>query len=127
MSKTHPVQHGTLSAYITGFVASLGLTIVAYSLVEEHVRTGHKVFAHELLIPIILSLAIVQLFIQLFFFLHLGKEGKPRWNVMAFLLMAGVVIIVVWGSIWIMYNLNYNMMPRSTKEINKYLNSQDSL
>jgi cytochrome o ubiquinol oxidase operon protein cyoD len=63
------------------------------------------------LVAVIVGLAIIQLFVQLFFFLHLGEESKPRWNLMVLLFAAMVVIIVVFGSLWIMNNLNYNMMP----------------
>jgi cytochrome o ubiquinol oxidase operon protein cyoD len=92
-------------AYVIGFVSSIVLTLFAYILVVNHVISGTG------LVAAIVGLAIIQLFVQLFFFLHLGEEKKPRWNLMALLFAATVVIIVVFGSLWIMSNLNYNMMP----------------
>src|SRR5690349_5450260 len=92
-------------AYVTGFVLSIILTLAAYILVINHVISGAG------LIAVIIGLAIIQLFVQLFFFLHLGDEKKPRWNLMALIFAAVVVVIVVFGSLWIMNNLNYNMMP----------------
>jgi cytochrome o ubiquinol oxidase subunit IV len=124
---THPVQHGSLRAYVIGLVSSLVITLVAFTFVYIHVQSGHQTFAHHFLIPLVGALAVVQMFVQLFFFLHLGTEGKPRWNVKVFLFMVVVVLIVTVGSIWIMDNLNYNMMPKSPKQINQYMNSQDSL
>jgi cytochrome o ubiquinol oxidase operon protein cyoD len=47
--------------------------------------------------------------VQLVFFLHLGGEGKPRWRLTAFLFMLLVLVILVFGSLWIMYNLDYHM------------------
>jgi cytochrome o ubiquinol oxidase operon protein cyoD len=55
------------------------------------------------------SLAFVQVIIQLIFFLHLGEEESPRWNLISFLFMVGVVFIIVAGSLWIMFNLDYRM------------------
>lgn len=118
-------SRGTLQAYIIGFLLSLALTLTGFVLAEAHVRSHHLSLSHHVLVPVILSLAIVQFFGQLFFFLHLGKEGRPRWNLIAFLLMITVVLIVVIGSLWIMDNLNYHMM--SLHDVYKYMNSQDGL
>jgi cytochrome o ubiquinol oxidase operon protein cyoD len=85
---------------------SLLLTLLAYLLVTKDVVDGWVV------IPAIVVLAVVQFVVQLVFFLHLGRETKPRWNLMAFLFMLLVVFIVVVGSLWIMANLDYNMMHR---------------
>jgi cytochrome o ubiquinol oxidase operon protein cyoD len=65
-------------------------------------------------LAIINGLAVVQLFVQLYFFLHMGDESKPRWNLMAFLFMLLVLVIVVFGSLWIMKNLDYHMSPSDT-------------
>jgi heme/copper-type cytochrome/quinol oxidase subunit 4 len=46
--------------------------------------------------------------VQLFFFLHIGRESKPRLNAAAFLFATLVVTILVAGSLWIMDNLNYH-------------------
>ncbi len=96
-------SHGSLASYITGFVLSVGLTLAAYFSVTRHLFSGRT------LITAIVVLAVVQLIIQLFFFLHLGQESKPRWNLMIFLFMLVVLVTLVFGSLWIMANLNYNM------------------
>lgn len=98
--------HGTLGSYITGFVLSIVLTLIAYFLVVEKMLTG------GVLIGVIVALAAVQLLVQLLFFLHMGTESKPRWNLLLFLFMVLVLAIIVIGSLWIMYNLNTNVMPQ---------------
>lgn len=100
----------TLGAYVSGFVMSLLLTLLAYLLVVKDFVDGW------LVIPAIVVLAVIQFVVQLVFFLHLGRETKPRWNMMAFLFMLLVVFIVVTGSLWIMANLDYNMMHRDADE-----------
>jgi cytochrome o ubiquinol oxidase operon protein cyoD len=97
-------EHGTFKAYVLGFILSILLTVAAYLVVAEQLLAGWTlVFA-------IIGLAIAQMFVQLLLFLHLGKESKPRWNLLIFLFMALVVVILVFGSLWIMYNLNYRVM-----------------
>lgn len=98
-------SHGNFITYTIGFALSVGLTLAAYYVVVN------DVFARRELVAAIVGLAVAQLLVQLFFFLHLGKESKPRWNLIVFMFMLMVVGIVVIGSLWIMDNLDYNMMP----------------
>jgi len=55
-------------------------------------------------------LGLLQAAVQFICFYGLNKEEKPRWNLILFLFMAIISIIVVAGSLWIMYNLDYRMM-----------------
>ncbi len=94
-------SRGSFKSYTIGFVLSLVLTLAAYILVVNKVWSGNVIIAA------IIGLAIAQLFVQLIFFLHLGKESKPRWNLTILLFAILVVGIIVIGSLWIMKNLNY--------------------
>lgn len=120
MSAQKNPRQGTLFTYIAGFILSVGLTIAAYLLVTKHVYEGWT------LIYALVGLAVVQLFVQMFFFLHLGQEPKPRWNLGSFLFMLLVLLIIVVGSLWIMHNLNYNMMM-SPDEMNKYVQEEEGI
>lgn len=95
--------HGSLIEYIIGFVLSLILTLAAFYLVSEHILSGL-----ELTLTIV-GLAVTQFVIQLIFFFHMGKEVSPHWNLYTFLFMLLVMFILVVGTFWIMYHLNYNM------------------
>ncbi|MEO8105561.1 MAG: cytochrome o ubiquinol oxidase subunit IV [Candidatus Saccharibacteria bacterium] len=115
----HEVGQGSLLSYSSGFVLSIILTLAAYQLVVNHLVAGWA------LIFTILGLAVVQLLVQLLFFLHLGRESKPRWNLVVFLFMVLVVVIIAGGSLWIMKNLNYRTMsPAQTKT---YLRDHEGL
>ena len=107
------VARGTLRSYVTGFVISIVVTLTAFGLVELHVLHGHESISHEILIPLLIIFAIVQLVVQLVFFLHLGKGSSAGWNlvVLAFALL--IVAIVVGGSLWIMHNLQHTSSPTS--------------
>lgn len=108
-------------SYAIGFVLSIALTLVAFMLVRQHVESGHVQLSHDIVTMGITGFAVVQLVVQLVFFLHLGQESRPRWNLVAFLFMLIVLIIVVFGSLWIMENLNYNMMEMAPEESKQYM------
>lgn len=110
--------HGTYRSYIIGFVLSIVLTLAAYFLVTEHVLAGWT------LIFAIIGLSIVQVLVQLLFFLHLGQEPKPYWNLISFLFMALVVGIIVAGSLWIMYNLDQRVMHAGMDDNQTHLETQ---
>ncbi len=99
---TPETSQGTVTTYIVGFVLSLLLTILAYGLVTR------STFSKGLLFTVVIALALTQLLVQLIFFLHMDKESRPRWNLVVFSFMLLVVFIVVFGSLWIMYNLSYH-------------------
>ena len=90
--------------YVGGFVSALVLTFAAYWLVTSKAVEGGW------LIALLMGLAVVQLIVQLVFFLHVGNEARPRWNLTALIFMLIMLVVIVAGSLWIMNNLNYNMM-----------------
>ncbi|MEX1059022.1 MAG: cytochrome o ubiquinol oxidase subunit IV [Candidatus Saccharimonadales bacterium] len=97
----------TERSYIVGYIFSLSLTLAAFLLVWRYVDSDRQIFSEGFLFAWIAALALVQLFAQLVFFLHLGRESKPRWNLTVLTFAATIVIILVFGSLWIMANLNY--------------------
>lgn len=98
---THEAAHGSVAGYSLGFGLSIGLTLAAYYVTTRQLAHGWA------LVFDLAGLAVVQLFVQLVCFLHLGRESRPRWNLTVLLFAAMVVGILVFGSLWIMNNLNY--------------------
>ncbi len=117
ISSQHSTAHGDYRSYVTGFVLSLTFTLIPYVIVVEELMSGVA------LAFVLVGFALIQLMVQLRFFIHLGHENGPRWNLVAFLFMVLVVGIVVGGSLWIMHNLNYNMMP---DEMDHYMHEQQN-
>lgn len=112
----------TFRSYLTGFIVSIVLTLASYVLVLDHVNSGHKNYAHDFIIAILIGLALMQFIVQAMFFLHLKKKGDARWNLLAFLFMSGVVAVIVLGSLWIMANLDYHHGQNKTpEEHNEYI------
>lgn len=114
-----------LRGYVIGFLLSLALTLTAFVLVNNHVTSQHAVFSHAVLVPVLGLLAIMQFVVQSVFFLHVATERRPRWKLLGFLFMLLVVLILVVGSIWIMQNLNYNMM--GTDETRVYMREHEGI
>lgn len=96
--------HGSYKSYLIGFAASIALTLLAYLFVEGNHLSGGALNA------MIITLCVMQVLVQLIFFLHLGDESKPYWNLISFLFMVMVVLIIVLGSIWIIFDLDSRMM-----------------
>jgi cytochrome o ubiquinol oxidase operon protein cyoD len=96
--------HGSLKSYLIGFFSCLVFTLTAYYL------TLTKLLPKWDLITILMALAFIQAFTQLYFFLDLGREHKPKWNLLVFFFMGMVVTIILLGSLWIMYNLDERLM-----------------
>jgi cytochrome o ubiquinol oxidase operon protein cyoD len=116
---TTEVAHGTTSSYVAGFILSIILTITPFMVVINHLMTGW------MLVFTLVGFAISQLMVQLIFFLHLGRESKPRWNILVFLFAVLVVLILVIGSLWIMNNLDYNMGGHD--DVDTYLMKEEGL
>lgn len=95
--------YGTYKSYLVGFVSSIFLTIIAFYLVAT------AALPQQTLYCVIGGLAITQLFVQLVYFLHLNTSSNSSWNLLSFLFTSVIVIVLVVGTLWIMYNLYANM------------------
>ena len=102
--KQHVKQTG-LKGYIFGFISSIVLTVLAYYFVV------YQVMPTVPLIWSVLALGLLQTIVQLVYFLYLGKEEKPKRNLLIFLFMVLVLMIVMGGTMWIMYSLDWRTMP----------------
>ncbi len=112
-----------IRSYTTGFLLSLVLTCIAFIVTKYYLAT-HMMTAPLMLFIGLLVLAAVQLLVQLLFFFHLGSESRPRLNTVSFLFMLMVVGIIGIGSLWIMYNLEYNM---TGSEVEKYIQDEEKI
>lgn len=102
------VDYGTgqkkLTIYIKGFIACVILTICAFASVMSGKFSNREMFV------IIYSAAVLQFFIQVIYFLRLNTQTEQgRINVMSIIFTAVILTSILVGSLWIMYNLNYNM------------------
>ena len=104
--------HGTFKGYVTGFVLSVILTAIPFWLVMGNVL-GDKV----LTTVVILALGVAQIFVHMVYFLHLNTKSEGGWTVLALIFTLTLVVIMLTGSIWVMYHLNTNMMPAAVHDM----------
>ena len=91
--------------YLIGFVLATLLSVVSF-----YIARSTLVWAPS--IPIALSvLAIAQMGVHLVFFLHITSGPDNVNNLMALAFGLLIVMLLVFGSLWIMFHLNHNMMP----------------
>ena len=83
----------------------MALTAAAFAMVM--VGEG---LPRGVVLAVITCAAVVQILVQLHFFLHLDNSSSMRWNVMALLFTAAIMFLFVGGSLWIMFNLYERMM-----------------
>lgn len=96
-------EGGSLGTYVTGFVLSVALTAIPFGLVMEGAASGAA------LVLAIFGAGLAQVMVHLYCFLHLNASSGARWNVLALVFAALVMVLVVGGTIWIMYNLSYRL------------------
>ncbi|MGH7218568.1 MAG: cytochrome o ubiquinol oxidase subunit IV [Candidatus Microsaccharimonas sp.] len=106
-------------SYVVGFILSVITTFIAYLFVVN------DLWPSEILVPIVLGIAVVQLIVQMVFFLHIGRGS--RWKGLTFIFTAVIILIVVGGTVWVMANLNYNMMDMSPDEQHKYMSEHEGI
>lgn len=100
-SREHAVNHNSKNhnsakPYIIGYILSLVLTVAAFVLALTHAMG---------IVPLtitLLVLATLQIFVQLFFFMHVTEGEGPSYHVMALVLGAIFTFTIIGGSIWIM-------------------------
>ena len=104
-------SHGSLTSYAIGFVLSVILTAAAFWAVMSHAMSPSSA------VVTIFVLAVVQIAVHLYFFLHLNFSSEQRWNITAFAFAVMVVVIVIGGSLWIIHNMTDRMMPEMQQQL----------
>ena len=99
------IPHGSMRDYVIGFVLSVILTAIPFWLVMA------RPLSNEATAAAVLALAAIQIVVHMVYFLHLSPKAEGGWSVTALLFTIIVVVIMLSGSIWVMYHLNANMMP----------------
>jgi cytochrome o ubiquinol oxidase subunit IV len=107
-------------AYLIGYALSLVLTLIAFFLTIKHILPYNDALV------ILIVLALIQFAVQAQCCLHLGSEHTSHEKLIIFAAACLVVIILVAGSIWIMFTLNGRMMP-SEAQMEQYMSDQEGI
>jgi cytochrome o ubiquinol oxidase operon protein cyoD len=104
-----PIGGREIAEGIQGYLIGLGLatliTVVAFFI------SGTSLVWQPSIPIALMVLAIAQMGIHLVFFLHITTGPESFNNVLALAFGLLIVFLILAGSLWIMANLNHNMMP----------------
>lgn len=106
------IPHVTMRDYLIGFGLSVVLTVIPFWLVM-----GDVLDSKVLTTGVILAFAVAQMLVHIFYFLHLNTHSQGGWNMLAGIFTVVLVVITISGSLWVMFNMNANMMPLSEHEM----------
>jgi len=101
----HDHSHGSVKSYLIGFILSVVLTAVPFAMTMLHLMPLAT------LIPVIIGIGVVQIVVHLVYFLHMNVSSSQVWNNAAFVVALIIVLILIVGTLWVMYHMNHNMMP----------------
>ena len=99
------LPHASLRDYAIGFALSVVLTAIPFWLVMARPLDTAATVA------IVLGFAVVQIVVHMIFFLHMTPKAEGGWSLISLIFTIIVVVIMLSGSLWVMYHLNANMMP----------------
>jgi cytochrome o ubiquinol oxidase operon protein cyoD len=99
----------SVKARVIGYLIGLALAIVL-TATSFFVAGTDLVWQPSIPVAIIV-LAIAQMGVHLVFFLHITTGPDNSNNVLALAFGLLIIFLVIGGSLWIMANLNHNMLP----------------
>jgi cytochrome o ubiquinol oxidase operon protein cyoD len=102
-------EGGSFAQRIVGYLTGLGLAILL-TATSFFVAGTDLVWQPSIPVALVV-LAIAQMGVHLVFFLHITSGPDNTNNVLALAFGVLIVILLMGGSLWIMANLNHNMMP----------------
>ena len=112
-------DHGSMKSYAIGFILSVILTAIPFWLVM------HKVFdKSSTTAAVILAFAAVQVVVHMVYFLHMNGKSEGGWSLLATMFTLVLLVIVLAGSIWVMYHMNVNMMPSMGTDVHNMRDMQ---
>jgi len=98
-----PVER-SIRPYLIGLGLALLLTAIPFALVAAHA------LPRLTMLVIIAIAAVIQILVHLRFFFHLGFRSTPRENLIAMAFAAVLIVLMLGGTLWIMFDLYHRMM-----------------
>ncbi|MEM7527249.1 MAG: cytochrome o ubiquinol oxidase subunit IV [Pseudomonadota bacterium] len=106
MSEQSHSAHGSYRSYLIGFVLSVVLTVIPFWVVMADVTDSLP-----LALTVIFGLGAAQIMVHVYYFLHVTLRAEEGWQAMSMIFTVVVLVIILAGSIWVMFHLHENMMP----------------
>jgi cytochrome o ubiquinol oxidase operon protein cyoD len=100
-----PTLASELRGYLMGLALAVLLTTASFWALDEHVIYGPGI------VMALIVFGLAQVGVHLVFFLHLTTSPDNTNNALALAFGVLIVSLVFFGSIWVMYHMNHNMVP----------------
>ncbi|WP_375617544.1 MULTISPECIES: cytochrome o ubiquinol oxidase subunit IV [unclassified Bartonella] len=122
MSVQNETHGPSTGSYLVGFILAVFFTLgsfipVMYGMMES--------WAVSTKVAYLIGMAIIQIIVQIVFFLHLNSGPDAKWNLSALWFAAICVFVIIGGTWWAISHLNYNMMGGSGRVIEPEISSRD--
>ncbi|GEM_PF-723076 len=106
----HVEEEYTIRGYLFGFILAVILTFLSFipvmnDMLHEWTVSGKIIY--------LLGMALLQILVQSYYFLHLQHGADAQWKVWTYIFGLSAATIVIGGSWWAIQHLNYNMMGGS--------------
>ncbi|ABM45023.1 cytochrome o ubiquinol oxidase subunit IV [Bartonella bacilliformis Peru38] len=110
MSEHNETHDPSIRSYLVGFVLAVIFTFCSFIPVMYGMLEG---WAISTKVIYLIGMAIIQIIVQIIFFLHLNSGPDAKWNFVALWFAVTCVTIIIGGTWWAISHLNYNMMGGS--------------
>lgn len=110
MSEHEEVHGVTTGKYMVGFILAIILTLASFIPVMQGMLDNWAVSTKVIYL---IGMAVIQMVVQIVFFLHLNEGPDAKWLVGSMWFGALCVVIIIGGTWWAISHLNYNMMGGS--------------
>jgi cytochrome o ubiquinol oxidase subunit IV len=94
---------------VTSYLIGLGLAVLL-TIVSFFISGTTLVWQPSIPVALVV-LAVAQMGVHLVFFLHITTGPDNTNNVLALAFGVLIVLLILTGSLWIMANMNHNMLP----------------
>ncbi|MBX4335386.1 cytochrome o ubiquinol oxidase subunit IV [Bartonella raoultii] len=123
MSLHNETHNPSTGSYLVGFLLAVLFTLgsfipVMYGMMES--------WAISTKVAYLIGMAIIQIIVQIVFFLHLNSGPDAKWNLIALWFAVICVFVIVGGTWWAISHLNYNMMGGSGRVIESEIQEEQS-
>ena len=100
-----PTLRSELRGYLIGLGLAAALTAASFWALDENVIYGPGI------VMALIVFGLAQVGVHLVYFLHLTTSPDNTNNALALAFGVLIVSLVFFGSIWVMYHMNQNMLP----------------
>ena len=105
---SHEIAGDTVAAELRTYLMGLGFSILLTA--ASFLCVGTDLIYGPGIVMAVVVFGLAQVGIHLVFFLHMTSSPDNTNNVLALAFGFLIAGLIVFGSIWIMYNMNHNMM-----------------